>query len=85
MYLASAGIDALIALKAMFVLYAFLGVAGCLLYMRIPPRPLPLNSGHALSDLRGRSCISWQPSSGLDAFAGGFVVQELWLNLGDAA
>ena len=38
-YLSAAGVDQLTAIKAMFVLYALLGVAGCLLYARIPRRP----------------------------------------------
>ena len=38
-YLSAAGVDQLTAIKAMFVLYALLGVGGCLLYARIPPRP----------------------------------------------
>ena len=35
-YLSAAGVDQLTAIKAMFVLYALLGVAGCLLYAENP-------------------------------------------------
>jgi MFS family permease len=82
-YLAEAGMDQITAIKAMFVLYALLGVAGCLLYARIPPRPLsasPVHSG-ALGPSR-RIVYRLAALFSLDAFAGGFVVQSLlalWL------
>jgi MFS family permease len=70
------------ALKAMFYLYALLGIAGALLYRRLP---------HARAE-EARPSAPLGPSRGvvlklaalfsLDAFAGGFVVQSLlalWL------
>jgi MFS family permease len=82
-YLTDAGMDQLTAIKAMFVLYAVLGVAGCLLYARIPRRPLPASPVHsgALGPSR-RIVYRLAALFSLDAFAGGFVVQSLlalWL------
>ncbi len=77
------GFGRMAALKAMFVLYALIGLAGAFVYARIPARPqLPQErpaaalrpSGHIVYKLAALSC--------LDAFAGGFVVQSLlalWL------
>jgi MFS family permease len=82
-YLAWAGIAQLAAIKAMFLLYALLGLAGGLFYARIPKR---------LPPRLDRPTVALGPSRGvvyrlaalfaLDAFAGGFVVQSLlalWL------
>ena len=82
-FLGRIGIGQLTAIKIMFVLYAILGLAGCLIYMRIPRRPMPHNnqaptalgpSRHIVYKLAALFC--------LDAFAGGFIVQSLlalWL------
>jgi MFS family permease len=81
--LSPAGLDQLTALKAMFVLYAFLGLLGGLLYWRIPPRrpspdqPAPATLGPSRSIVYKLAALF-----SLDAFAGGFVVQSLlalWL------
>lgn len=77
------GIDHLTAIKGMFVLYALLGVAGYLIYRR-----LPYHHDHEV----GRTSSALGPSRkivfrlaalfSLDSFAGGFVVQSLlalWL------
>jgi len=82
-YLSTAGIDQLTAIKAMFVLYALLGIAGCLLYARIRRRPAQA-SGEAAAALGPSRHIVYRLAAlfSLDAFAGGFVVQSLlalWL------
>ena len=82
-FLAAAGLDKLTAIKAMFVLYAALGVAGCLLYSRIPRQP-PIVSGGTDGALGPSRHIVYRLAAlfSLDAFAGGFVVQSLlalWL------
>jgi MFS family permease len=72
----------LAAIKAMFVLYALLGLLGGLIYARLPARPRPPGDVHAgLGPSRG---IVYKLAAlfSLDAFAGGFVVQSLlalWL------
>src|SRR5262245_2601343 len=81
--LASAGLDNLTGIKAMFVLYAFLGLLGGLLYWRIPQRRPALEKG-ATSALGPSRHIVYKLAAlfSLDAFAGGFVVQSLlalWL------
>ena len=82
-FLGRIGIGQLTAIKIMFVLYAILGLVGCLIYLRIPRRALPHNmqapsalgpSRHIVYKLAALFC--------LDAFAGGFIVQSLlalWL------
>src|SRR5690606_7474406 len=77
------GVDRLTAIKAMFVLYALLGVAGGLLYARIPRRAAPRQAGEA-GALGPSRWIVYKLAAlfSLDAFAGGFVVQSLlalWL------
>ncbi|HKZ11499.1 MAG TPA: MFS transporter [Rhodanobacteraceae bacterium] len=76
------GLDRLSAIRGMFVLYALLGVAGRLLYARLPQRPIPTNAvPAALGPSRG-IVIRLAALFSLDAFAGGFVVQSLlalWL------
>jgi len=76
------GLGQLTAIRLMFVLYAILGLAGAVLYARVPPRN---TSGEpakaALGPSRGIVCKLAALFS-LDAFAGGFVVQSLlalWL------
>ena len=80
--LAGVGVERLAALKAMFVLYALLGLAGGLLYAGLPaltasegPPPAPLGPSRRIV-YRLAALFS------VDAFAGGFVVQSLlalWL------
>ena len=81
--LATAGISKLTALKAMFVLYAVLGVLGGFLYARIPAETTPVEEKPvaALGPSRG---IVYKMAAlfSVDAFAGGFAVQSLvalWL------
>ena len=70
-------------IKAMFGIYAMLGLVGGLLYTRIPRRPPPTQ--HDLAQALGPSrTIVYKLAElfSLDAFAGGFVVQSLlalWL------
>ncbi|MGH8505572.1 MAG: MFS transporter [Stenotrophobium sp.] len=78
------GLDRLTAMQGMFVLYALLGVAGRVLYSRIPRRgPLEPDTRPtaALGPSRG-IVLKLAALFSLDAFAGGFVVQSLlalWL------
>jgi len=77
------GVGQLAAIKAMFVLYAALGVVGGLIYSRIPARPRPAK-GQEPAALGPSRHIVYKLAAlfSLDAFAGGFVVQSLlvlWL------
>ncbi len=76
------GLDPLSSLKAMFVLYAALGLASAVIYSRIPPmRSAEAPPPTALGASRG-IVIKLAALFSLDAFAGGFVVQSLlalWL------
>jgi MFS family permease len=81
--LATLGIANTDALKLMFVFYATLGVAGGLLYARIPAerRPATEKPASALGPSR-RIVYQMAALFSVDAFAGGFVVQSLlalWL------
>jgi MFS family permease len=81
--LAATGLGPLAAIKAMFVLYAALGLLGAVIYARIPARPVPRGTGRtaALGPSR-RIVYRLAALFSLDAFAGGFVVQSLlalWL------
>jgi len=82
-FVASAGIDRLTAIKLMFLLYALVGMAGGLLYVRIPRRGAA--AGSAVPSALGPSraiVLRLAALFSLDAFAGGFVVQSLlalWL------
>jgi MFS family permease len=82
-FLVRAGVPEPSATKAMFLLYAALGLGGGLLYARVPSRPAP--SEHAAGGALGPSRkIVYKLAAlfSLDAFAGGFVVQSLlalWL------
>jgi MFS family permease len=81
-FLSLAGIGQLTAIKAMFVLYALLGVAGSLLYARIPPRVQPVAGASATLGPSRHIVYKLAALFSLDAFAGGFVVQSLlalWL------
>jgi len=81
--MAPLGLDQLGAIKVMFVLYALLGVAGGLLYSRIPRRPPAQDAGVASALGPSRNIVFRLAALfSLDAFAGGFVVQSLlalWL------
>jgi predicted MFS family arabinose efflux permease len=81
--LASAGLDNLTGIKAMFVLYALLGLFGGLLYARIPQRrPAREEGANAALGPSRRIVYKLAALFSLDAFAGGFVVQSLlalWL------
>ena len=77
------GLDQLAGIKAMFVVYALLGLLGGLLYARIPQRPAARDS-HTAGALGPSRKIVFKLAAlfCLDAFAGGFVVQSLlalWL------
>ena len=81
--LAAIGVSQLAALKAMFMLYAVLGVAGGLIYARIPAerRRRDAKPGAALGPSR-RIVYRLAALFSIDAFAGGFAVQSLvalWL------
>ncbi|MBM2854788.1 MAG: transporter [Steroidobacteraceae bacterium] len=82
-YLVDLGLTRLEALKAMFLLYALLGVAGGVLYRLIPADTAPgeRKPASALGPSRG---IVYRLAAlfSIDAFAGGFAVQSLvalWL------
>jgi len=81
--LAPLGLDTVTGIKAMFVLYALLGLLGGLLYARIPQRP-PARAEGATAALGPSRHIVYKLAAlfCVDAFAGGFVVQSLlalWL------
>ena len=71
-------------LRSMFALYALLGIAAALLYVRIPPlRPAEAPPPSALGPSRG-IVVKLAALFSLDSFAGGFTVQSLlalWLFL----
>jgi MFS family permease len=78
------GIGQLAAVKAMFVLYALLGIIGSGIYIRIPARPQPTTHEKKTAVLGPSRHIVYRLAAlfSLDAFAGGFVVQSLlalWL------
>jgi MFS family permease len=81
--LATLGVSQMVALKSMFVAYAALGIAGGVLYARIPADATPVaeKPAAALGPSRG---IVYKLAAlfSVDAFAGGFAVQSLvalWL------
>jgi MFS family permease len=79
----SFGVDRQTTIKAMFVLYALLGLGGGLLYARVPRAELShdLQEVSALGPSR-KIVFKLAALFSLDAFAGGFVVQSLlalWL------
>jgi len=81
--LAATGWTRLAALRAMFVLYAVLGVAGGLMY-RLVPRDAAAAGGRAHFALGPSKRIVYRLAAlfSVDAFAGGFAVQSLmalWL------
>ena len=80
---ARGAVDPLPAIRAMFVLYALLGAAGFVLYLRLSPalepehheQPVPLGKSR-------RIVYTLAALFSIDAFAGGFAVQSLlalWL------
>jgi MFS family permease len=77
------GVSEFSGIKAMFLLYAALGLVGGLLYARIPRRPLAAqNSSQAALGPSRKIVYKLAAVFSLDAFAGGFVVQSLlalWL------
>ena len=81
--LAPLGLDRLTAIQGMFVFYGLLGLAGRILYTRIPQHPLAPGA-HPSATLGPSRKIVFKLAAlfSLDAFAGGFVVQSLlvlWL------
>lgn len=81
--LAPLGLDRLTAIQGMFVFYGLLGLAGRILYTRIPQHPLAPDA-HPSATLGPSRKIVFKLAAlfSLDAFAGGFVVQSLlvlWL------
>jgi len=82
-YLAALGIDQPSAIKAMFVLYAVLGLAAGAIYGRLAPRPVarPAEAATLLGPSR-RIVYRLAALFCIDSFAGGFLVQSLlalWL------
>jgi MFS family permease len=81
--LTTLGLSRITALKAMFVLYAVLGVAGGLIYARIPAAPKTAEQGPAAKLGASRGIVYKMAALfSIDAFAGGFAVQSLvalWL------
>ncbi|RWH77685.1 MAG: MFS transporter [Mesorhizobium sp.] len=80
---APSALDQLTGIKAMFVLYALLGLLGGLFYARIPQRRPTSDTGTASALGPSRNIVlKLAALFSLDAFAGGFVVQSLlalWL------
>ena len=82
-FLQAIGISHLAALKVMFVFYSVLGVAGGLLYVRIPVE-MPPGGEKPVAALGPSRGIVYKMAAlfSIDAFAGGFAVQSLlalWL------
>ncbi|MDX8491746.1 MFS transporter [Mesorhizobium sp. VK22B] len=83
-FLVTIGMSRRTALKAMFVLYAVLGVAGGLVYARIPTGPNTSPQDRPAAALGPSRAIVYKLAAlfSIDAFAGGFAVQSLmalWL------
>ncbi|MDX8480713.1 MFS transporter [Mesorhizobium sp. VK24D] len=83
-FLVTIGMSRLAALKAMFVLYAILGVVGGLIYARIPADPKTSRQDRPAPALGPSRVIVYKLAAlfSIDAFAGGFAVQSLvalWL------
>ena len=80
--LAKAGLDRMDALRAMFALYAALGLAAALIYARLPAAPRGVE--RPKSALGPSRAIVYKLAAlfSVDSFAGGFAVQSLialWL------
>ena len=83
-FLVAIGMSHLVALRAMFFLYAVLGVAGGLIYARIPTGPQTSSQDRPAAALGPSRLIVYKLAAlfSIDAFAGGFAVQSLialWL------
>lgn len=81
--LATLGVSGPVALKAMFVLYAALGLAGGIMYARIPADPTPV-ADKPVTPLGPSRAMVYKMAAlfCIDSFAGGFAVQSLialWL------
>jgi MFS family permease len=82
-FLAPLGIDQVAGIKLMFVLYAIIGLAGGLVYSRIP-RHQPTEAHVAATPLGPSRHVVYKLAAlfSLDSFAGGFTIQSLmalWL------
>ncbi|WP_245318084.1 MULTISPECIES: MFS transporter [unclassified Mesorhizobium] len=77
------GVTRLTALRAMFVFYALLGVAGGVLYLRVPVETKKMEGKPAAALGQSRGIVYKMAALfSIDAFAGGFAVQSLvalWL------
>nr|WP_246691870.1 MULTISPECIES: MFS transporter [unclassified Mesorhizobium] len=77
------GVTRLAALRAMFAFYALLGVAGGLLYLRVPVETKKMEGKPAAALEQSRGIVYKMAALfSIDAFAGGFAVQSLvalWL------
>lgn len=78
------GISQLVAIKAMFVIYALLGIAGGCMYARIPATSSADAGSRLAAPLGPSKTIVYKMAGlfGIDSFAGGLVVQSLlalWL------
>ncbi len=77
------GLERLTSIKLMFVIYALVGIAGGLLYARIPKRGASHETSRTPALGPSRAIVLRLAALfSLDAFAGGFVVQSLlalWL------
>jgi MFS family permease len=81
-FLNSTGVSRMMALKAMFVLYAVLGIAGGVMYHRLPPVSLEQKANSSALGPSRNIVYKLAALFSIDAFAGGFVVQSLlalWL------
>jgi MFS family permease len=81
--LATLGISHLTALRAMFVIYALLGLAGGVMYARLPPDETQ-RTQEPRAPLGPSRAVVYKMAAlfSIDAFAGGFAVQSLlalWL------
>lgn len=79
-YLASAGMDRLTALRAMFLLYSVIGALIGLVYARTAQPPVVPNSGSKPRSMLGPSKVivfKLMALFSIDSFAGGFIVQSL--------
>lgn len=81
--LARTGLSEIVALRAMFVLYAALGIAGGLVYRSLPREaPAEVGSGHSVLGPSRGIVVRLAALFCVDSFAGGFAVQSLlalWL------
>lgn len=77
------GFDPIFTMQGMFVIYGLLGVAGRMLYSRLPRRPSAPDAPETSALGPSRKIVfKLAALFSLDAFAGGFVVQSLlalWL------